>query len=113
MIEAWAKILKPALPLTKCAGGFAPGSARRTLILSLPPLKPLHAEEFLSQPKLAGFRKLTTEVLIASLRPGEPGALKARPDGTMMEGHHRVYVLRERGVEVDELPREVVEIGSA
>jgi hypothetical protein len=61
---------------------------------------------------LAGFRKLTTDELIASLRPGEPGALKARPDGTLMEGHHRIYILRERSVEVDKLPREIVEIGS-
>ena len=29
-----------------------------------------------------------------------------KPDGTMMEGHHRIYVLRERGVDVDALLRE-------
>ena len=80
--------------------------------MSQAPLRPLHGDESLSQPKLAGFRKLTTEELIASLRPGEPGALKARPDGTIMEGHHRIYILRERSVEVDQLPREIVEIGS-
>ena len=80
--------------------------------MSQVPLKPLHGEGSLSQPKLAGFRKLTTDELIASLRPGEPGALKARPDGTIMEGHHRIYILRERSVEVDQLPRETVEIGS-
>jgi hypothetical protein len=48
------------------------------------PLKPLHAEGSLSQPKLAGFRKLSTEDLIGSLRPGEPGALKGKPDGTAL-----------------------------
>lgn len=69
-------------------------------------LKPLHAEGSLSQPKLAAFRKLSTEDLISSLRPGELGALKVKPDGTIMDGHHRVYVLRERGVDVDALPRE-------
>jgi hypothetical protein len=68
----------------------------------------LHADAALSQPKLAELRKLATEVLVASLRPGEPGALKAREDGTIMEGHHRVWVLRERGVDVDALPREAV-----
>jgi hypothetical protein len=70
------------------------------------PLKPLHSEDTFSQPKLATFRKLTTEELIGSLCPGEVGALKVKPDGTIMDGHHRVSVLRERGVDVDALPRE-------
>jgi len=70
------------------------------------PLKSLHSESALSQPKLTAFRKLTTEELIGSLCPGEAGALKAKPDGTIMDGHHRVCVLRERGVDVDALPRE-------
>ncbi len=70
------------------------------------PLKPLHPDDALSQPKLAAFRKRPTEELVASLRPGEPGALKVKQDGTIMDGHHRVYVLRERGVDVDALPRE-------
>jgi len=73
------------------------------------PLTPLHSEGSLSRPKLAGFRKLTTDELIDSLRPGKPGALKTRPDGTIMEGHHRVHVLQERGVDVNELAREVME----
>ena len=72
------------------------------------PLKPLHPEGSLSQPKLTAFRKQSTEKLIASLRPGEPGALKSKPDGTIMDGHHRIYVLRERGVDVDVLPRELL-----
>ena len=77
-------------------------------VLEQPPLKSLHSEASLSKPKLDGFRRLSTEELIASLRPGTPGALKARPDGTMLEGHHRVWILRERGVDVDRLPREVL-----
>lgn len=71
-----------------------------------PPLKSLHPQGSLSQPKLASFRKLSTDELIHSLRPGEPGALKVKQDGTIMDGHHRICVLRERGVEVDSLPRE-------
>lgn len=74
-----------------------------------PPLEPLHHESLLSQPKLTAFRKSETEALIASLRPGEPGALKTRTDGTIMDGHHRIRVLRERGVDVDALPRETWE----
>jgi len=73
------------------------------------PLKSLHSGDSLSQPKLATFRKLSTEELIASLCPDEVGALKVKPDGTIMDGHHRVYVLRERGVDVDALPREFPE----
>lgn len=73
-----------------------------------PKLKSLHAEENLSLPKLAMFRKLTTEKLMESLRPGAVGALKVRPDGTVLDGHHRVCVLRERGVDVDLLPRETL-----
>jgi hypothetical protein len=73
------------------------------------PLRSLHAELSLSQPKLASFRKLSTEDLVHSLRPGGSGSLKVKPDGTIMDGHHRVYVLRERGVDVDRLPREYLE----
>jgi hypothetical protein len=72
------------------------------------PLKPLHSASTLSGPKLDQFRKIRTANLLDSLRPGEPGALKARPDGTIMDGHHRIQVLLERGVDVDALPREVV-----
>ena len=72
------------------------------------PLRSLHSEGSLSQPKLAAFRRLTTEALLDSLRPTESGSLKVRPDGTIMDGHHRVHVLRERGLDVDALPREIL-----
>lgn len=72
------------------------------------PLKPLHPDSSLSQVKLETFSKLTNEELQDSLVPGQPGSLKARPDGTMIEGHHRVRILRDRGVDVDALPREIV-----
>jgi len=72
-----------------------------------PPLQPLHLASALSQAKLNHYAKLATEELIRSLAPGQPGALKTRPDGTVIDGH-RIAVLRERGVEVDQLPREVL-----
>jgi hypothetical protein len=72
------------------------------------PLKSLHPAGSLSQPKLAVFSRASTEDLIRSLCPGEPGALKVKPDGTIMDGHHRIYVLRERGMDVDALPREPI-----
>lgn len=74
-----------------------------------PRLVPLHADESLVPSKLAAYQRLTTAELIESLRPGRDDSLKARPDGTMLDGHHRIRVLRGRGVDVDELPREVVE----
>ena len=71
-----------------------------------PPLKPLHGS--LSDAKLRTFDKLSTEELLNSLLPGQPGSLKVRPDGTMIDGHHRVKILASRGVDVDSLPREVL-----
>ena len=43
-----------------------------------------------------------------SLEPGRTGSLKTRSDGTIIDGHHRIAVLRMRGINVDELPREIV-----
>jgi hypothetical protein len=76
--------------------------------MKYPPLKSLHADSSLSVVKLDIFRKLSTDEILQSLRPGGPSSLKARPDGTLIEGHHRVKVLRERGVDADLLPREVI-----
>lgn len=72
-----------------------------------PPLKPLHTE--LIRSKLAVFEQLSSDMLKQSLAPGNEHSLKTRPDGTMLDGHHRVHVLRERGEDVDALPREVIE----
>jgi hypothetical protein len=74
-----------------------------------PPLRPLHSEGILIQVKLDTFRALETRALVESLRPGMPGSLKTRPDGTMLDGHHRIAVLKARGLAVDTLPREVIE----
>jgi hypothetical protein len=73
-----------------------------------PPLQPLHLISALSRVKLNHYARLTTEELLRSLEPGQVGALKTRPDGTVIDGHHRIAVLRERGVDVDQLPREVL-----
>jgi len=71
-----------------------------------PPLKPLHS--VLVPLKLRIFEKVSTEQLIESLAPGHEHCLKARDDGTMLDGHHRIHVLQCRGVDVDKLPREIV-----
>ena len=77
--------------------------------MNQPPLKFLHAESSLIELKLQYFRQFSTEDLLASLKPEQAGALKTKSDGTIMDGHHRVQVLRERGVDVDKLPREIWE----
>jgi len=73
-----------------------------------PPLKSLHLESSLNPAKLAQMERLSTEALQASLLPGQSGCLKTRPEGTILDGHHRIHILRLRGVEVDALPREIV-----
>jgi hypothetical protein len=77
-----------------------------------PPLKPLHPETSLSAAKLAKMESLTTDVLKQSLMPGQKDCLNTRPDGTILDGHHRIYVLRKRGVDVDILLREIVVKGN-
>ncbi len=74
----------------------------------LPQLKPLHSDQTLSEAKLALFERMTSEALKRSLAPGSEHCLKTRPDGTMLDGHHRIYILRRRGEDVDALPREVL-----
>ena len=74
----------------------------------LPALKLLHPESTLVPGKLAAFRRLKTEAITASLSPGQENCLKTRTDGTILDGNHRIHVLRERGVDVDKLPREIV-----
>jgi hypothetical protein len=73
-----------------------------------PPLRPLHSDASLNKVKLDQFKRLTTDDLTRSLMPGQENCLKARPDGTLLEGHHRIHILRARGVDVDALPREIV-----
>jgi ParB-like chromosome segregation protein Spo0J len=75
--------------------------------MNQPPLKSLHPDSSLSKTKLKQFDKLSNQELIDSLKPGQSGSLKVRPDGTMIDGHHRIKILRDRGVDVNSLPREI------
>ena len=74
----------------------------------VPPLVPLHADDKLISSKINDYSKLSNDQLIDSLKPGTPGSLKTRPDGTIVDGHHRIKILRTRGVPVDSLPRDVI-----
>jgi len=58
--------------------------------------------------KLEFFRRLSTVELKESLAPGQPGSLKVRYDGTVLDGHHRICVLIERGEDIDHFPREII-----
>jgi len=73
-----------------------------------PPLTPLHEFALLSASKLAIFERLDTETLKGSLAPNQEHCLKARQDRTMLDGHHRIHILRMRQVDVDALPREII-----
>jgi hypothetical protein len=73
-----------------------------------PPLKPLHPDSSLSPAKLVQLDRIPTEIIEQSLRPGLNDCLKVRPDGLIIDGHHRLKVLRSRGIDIDALPREIV-----
>lgn len=75
----------------------------------MPRLKFLHSEGTLNRIKLEFFQRLTTDELRSSLAPGEQGPLKVRPDGTVLDGHHRLTVLLERGEDIHQLSREIME----
>jgi hypothetical protein len=53
--------------------------------VSIPPLRPLHEHASLNRVKLEQFSRMETQALIESLKPGQPGSLKAKPDGTLTE----------------------------
>jgi ParB-like chromosome segregation protein Spo0J len=72
------------------------------------PLKPLHPDSSLSPAKLNQISSVATEILLHSLKPGQKDCLKTRPDGTILDGHHRINILKARGVDVDALPRETI-----
>ena len=76
--------------------------------MNTPSLQPLHLSSSLSQAKLNQYARLSNEELKQSLEPGRQGSLKVRPDGTIIDGHHRIAILQKRGIDVNQLPREVV-----
>ncbi len=73
-----------------------------------PPLRPLHPDTSLSRAKLEQFKRVPTEILLRTLLPGQRDSLKTRPDGTILDGHHRIHILQSRGVNVNALPRDVI-----
>ena len=62
----------------------------------------------LNKGKLERIRRLPSEAIKFALQPGQAGSLKTRVDGTVLDGHHRLFVLLERGEIIDHLPREII-----
>lgn len=74
-----------------------------------PKLRFLHSAVALNPAKLEALHRLSTGAIKTSLDPAQPGSLKARTDGTVLDGHHRLSILLERGEHIDELPRKILE----
>ncbi|WP_051065452.1 hypothetical protein [Nocardiopsis potens] len=70
-------------------------------------LKGLHSEKAMKESTLKALRKQSTDEIVDSLKPGGEEALIVKPDGTIMNGNHRIRILQERGYDVDGLPREI------
>jgi hypothetical protein len=70
-----------------------------------PPLKQLHSDSTLSGSSLDYWRKQSTEDIVRSLAPDSEIPLTVKEDGTVMNGNTRIKALRERGYDVDSLPR--------
>jgi RHS repeat-associated protein len=72
-----------------------------------PQLRFLHGRELLEQnSNINSIRKMSTQEIIDSPKPGQPGSLKVKLNGTVMDGNTRVRVLEERGVDINNLPRD-------
>jgi RHS repeat-associated protein len=70
------------------------------------PLTSLHPDSSLDKSSLDYWHTQRTEDIVDSLRPGQKEPLIVKSDGTIMNGNTRVSVLRSRGYDVDQLPRE-------
>lgn len=77
-----------------------------------PPLRRIHDDATLERAphrySLAYWRSQPSEKIIESLAPGGAEPLLVKPDGRVFNGNTRIKVLEERGVEVNNLPREAV-----
>ena len=60
-------------------------------------LKRLHPDSSLKPRALAHWRAETTEKIVQSLTTPGDEMLRIRPDGTVLQGNHRVKILEERG----------------
>jgi hypothetical protein len=72
-----------------------------------PPLRSIHPDGSLRKSSLDFWGKKSNQEIVDSLRAGQPEALRVYPDGRIANGNTRVKILRDRGFDVDALPREI------
>lgn len=72
-------------------------------------LKLLHSEKngTIREGSINHWKKQSTDDIVASLKSGADEPLTVTPDGTVVQGNHRIKVLMDRGYDVDSLPREI------
>ncbi|MDG4558494.1 MAG: RHS repeat-associated core domain-containing protein [Candidatus Contendobacter sp.] len=79
---------------------------------TLPALQRIHSAETLTtgsaKYSTESIRKMSTEDIVESLMPGSAEPLKVKPDGRVFDGNTRVFVLQERGYDVNTLPRAII-----
>ncbi len=77
-----------------------------------PPLQRIHPDSTYQSgtAKLAleYWQKQPTDAIVRSLAPGGREALRVKPDGRIMNGNTRIKVLQDRGLDVNSLPREII-----
>lgn len=78
-----------------------------------PKLQRIHSDETLNSGSnkfnLESQRTRSTKDIIDSLKPGASEPLKVKPDGRIFDGNTRIKVLEERGVDVGNLPRTIID----
>ncbi|MFZ2990696.1 RHS repeat-associated core domain-containing protein, partial [Ideonella sp.] len=78
----------------------------------LPALQRIHSTETLTTGSAKygteSINKMSTEEIVKSLRPGSAEPLKVKPDGRIFDGNTRVFILEQRGYDVNNLPRVII-----
>jgi RHS repeat-associated protein len=73
------------------------------------PLRRIHSDQTLTSGSnrydYESLQKMSTADIVNSLSPGSPVPLTVRPDGTIVDGNTRIYILEQRGYNVNSLPR--------
>ena len=73
------------------------------------PLRLIHRPEALPIRSIEHWLNKTDQEIIKSLDPNGSDPLIVRQDGAVMNGNTRIFILRGRGFEVDNLPRKPYE----
>ena len=77
-----------------------------------PDLQRIHSEQTIKSGSnkydYESVKKMSTQEIKDSLKPGAKEPLTVKPDGRILDGNTRILVLQERGVDVNSLPRVVL-----